>query len=168
MVNVVRVDRTGEYFADILALLGISEDEHARRSRQYRGALGMRESDEYSLIRYVQDEEGCIVLVALDGDKVVGCLKGRIRNAGRHMSFREYAHLSSVCVLPEHRKKQVAKKLVNAFKAWARKKGMSHCMLYVQNNNEGAIKAWSRMGFTTNLRRMHCKLETFLLSRRAD
>ena len=92
--------------------------------------------------------EGHLVLVAEEGDEIVGMAFGDLANHGR-------AHLNIVCVRPESRRQGVASSLVAEFAARALAAGSEHVTLDVDVTNEVGQLAWQRLGFTEFSKRLY-------------
>ena len=91
--------------------------------------------------------EGRLVLVAEDGDELVGFAFGDLTTHGR-------AHLNVACVRPEHRRQGVASALVAEFAARALAAGSEHVTLDVDVTNEVGQLVWQRLGFTEFSKRL--------------
>jgi len=96
--------------------------------------------------------EGRLVLLAEDGDRAVGYAFGEFQPG-------QFVHVNIVYVMPEHRRRGVAKALLAAFAARAREQGIEHMSLDVATANEGGRDAWRRLGFSEWARRLTVPLE---------
>lgn len=87
-----------------------------------------------------------LVLLARDGDKVVGHLVGRLSGPGSVHAVR-VADLESIHVYPAHRGRGVGDQLMAAFLAWAAEKGAQRAMVTAYAANVGAQRFYARYGF---------------------
>jgi ribosomal protein S18 acetylase RimI-like enzyme len=92
------------------------------------------------------DSDDNLVLLARDGDVVVGHLVGRLNGPGSVHPIR-VAELESIHVYPEHRGAGVGDRLVTAFFAWAADKGAQRASVTAYLANEGAQRFYARHGF---------------------
>jgi len=109
-------------------------------------------SDERRYLRAVQRHADAAVLVALDGDAVVGRLSVA---RDPHPASRHVADLG-LMVAESHRRRGIGRALLDACVAWARGAGISKLELHVFPWNEPAIALYDRFGFEREgLRRRH-------------
>lgn len=78
-------------------------------------------------------------LVASDTDTIVGYLVVFLR-AGR-------PEIDSVAVLPSHRRRNVAERMLRRIIAQLRRKGYSSVYLSVRTSNEPALRLYRKLGF---------------------
>jgi GNAT superfamily N-acetyltransferase len=87
-----------------------------------------------------------LVLLAWDGDEVVGHLAGRLSGPGSVHPVR-VADLESIHVYSSHRNRGVGEKFMTAFLAWAAKKGAQRVTVTAYAANHGAQRFYARHGF---------------------
>jgi ribosomal protein S18 acetylase RimI-like enzyme len=92
------------------------------------------------------DGDDNLVLLAREGDQVVGHLVGRLRGPGSVHPVR-VADLESIHVYPRHRNRGVGEQLMTAFLAWAAKKGAQRATVTAYAANNGAQRFYARHGF---------------------
>jgi GNAT superfamily N-acetyltransferase len=88
-----------------------------------------------------------VVLIARDGDAVVGHLVARLHGPGSVHPIR-VAELESIHVYPRHRGRGIGEQLLNGFLAWATDKGARRASVTAYAANEGARRFYDRHGFT--------------------
>jgi ribosomal protein S18 acetylase RimI-like enzyme len=88
-----------------------------------------------------------LVLLARDGDEVVGHLIARLGGPGSVHAIR-VADLESIHVYPAHRGRGVGEQLMTAFLAWAARKGAQRATVTAYAANDGAQRFYARRGFT--------------------
>lgn len=88
-----------------------------------------------------------LVLLARDGDKVVGHLIGRLGGPGSVHPIR-VADLESIHVYPAHRGHGVGEQLMATFLTWAAGKGAQRTTVTAYAANGGAQRFYVRHGFT--------------------
>jgi ribosomal protein S18 acetylase RimI-like enzyme len=87
-----------------------------------------------------------LVLLARDGDDVVGHLVGRLGGPGSLHPIR-IAELESIHVYPAHRGRGVGRHLMTAFLAWAAERGAQRVTVTAYAANDGAQRFYARYGF---------------------
>src|ERR1700744_750382 len=87
------------------------------------------------------------VIVAVEGDKIVGSGYARIEEARDYQKYTQFAYLGCMYVPPDYRGKGVNNLVLEALKAWCRLKGITELRLEVYTYNEPAIKAYQKAGF---------------------
>jgi GNAT superfamily N-acetyltransferase len=90
--------------------------------------------------------EDNLVLLARDGDGVVGHLVGRLHR-GNSLHPVRVAELESIHVYPAHRGRGVGSGLVAAFREWATGRGAVRALVTAYAANEGALRFYVRHGF---------------------
>ncbi len=88
----------------------------------------------------------CLVLVARDGDDVVGHLIGHLSGPGR-VNLLRIAELESIHVYPAHRGRDIGEQLITTFLAWAAEKGAARATVTAYAANDGAQRFYARHGF---------------------
>lgn len=87
-----------------------------------------------------------LVLLARDGDEVVGHLVGRFSGPGSVHAIR-VADLESIHVYPAHRGRGVGEQLIRAFLVWAAERGAQRATVTAYAANDGARRFYARHGF---------------------
>ena len=89
-----------------------------------------------------------LVLLASDGDEVVGHLVGRLSGPGSVHPIR-VADLESIHVYPAHRGRGVGEQLIRAFLMWAAENRAQRATVTAYAANDGAQRFYARHGFAT-------------------
>jgi RimJ/RimL family protein N-acetyltransferase len=105
----------------------------------------------YYDIQKMMDAETVELLVAeLNGD-LVGCGYARIENAKPYLQHSQHAYLGFMYVHPAHRGKGINLKIMDALGLWCKSKNIHELRLDVYYNNEAAIRAYEKAGFTKHM-----------------
>lgn len=88
------------------------------------------------------------VIVAVDGDLIVGSGYAKTIIASEYISPRKQAFLGFMYVRPEYRGRGINKLVMDDLLDWARTQGHSEVRLTVYAENAGAIRAYEKAGFT--------------------
>ena len=92
------------------------------------------------------NDDDSLVLIARDGDAVIGHLVGRLSGPGTVHPIR-VAELESIHVYPQHRGGGIGEQMVNAFLAWAAERGAQRASVTAYAANEAAQRFYTRHGF---------------------
>ncbi|MEP7256104.1 MAG: GNAT family N-acetyltransferase [Ferruginibacter sp.] len=91
-----------------------------------------------------------IVVAELDGE-VIGSGYARIENAKPYLQHLQHAYLGFMYVVPAHRGKGINKMIIDALAAWSVTQNITELRLDVYQENEAAIKAYEKTGFTKHM-----------------
>ena len=98
------------------------------------------------------------LVVAATEKKIIGSGYARIENAKPYLKHRQHGYLGFMYVLPDYRGKGVNKKIITALAKWCASKNITELRLDVYQNNEAAIKAYEKTGFTKHMIEMRMEL----------
>ncbi|MGH8876576.1 MAG: GNAT family N-acetyltransferase [Stackebrandtia sp.] len=87
-----------------------------------------------------------LLLVAVQGDHVVGALSGSVTEPSAIRPVR-VASLVSMFVRPQYRSDGVGAQLVDAFRRWARRQSADRLSVTAYASNRGALRFYRRQGF---------------------
>ncbi|MFT5839341.1 MAG: GNAT superfamily N-acetyltransferase [Flavobacteriales bacterium] len=97
------------------------------------------------------DSDSSSVIVAEDGDVIVGSGYARIRESKAHLTHDLHAYLGFMYVASTHRGQGINKLVIQALISWGKKNGMQDFYLEAYADNNSAIKAYEKLGFKTSL-----------------
>jgi GNAT superfamily N-acetyltransferase len=87
------------------------------------------------------------VMVAEFNNEIVGSGYARIKDSEIYLKHRKHGYLGLMYVVPEHRRKGVNQKIIEALKQWCAAQDVYELRLEVYNDNLPAIKAYEKVGF---------------------
>jgi GNAT superfamily N-acetyltransferase len=99
------------------------------------------------------------VVVALDGDKIIGSGYARIETAKDYLQHAQHSYLGFMYVDPAYRGKGINNLIIDALKAWSLSRGIYELRLHVYNDNAPAIRAYKKAGFEKHLLEMRIGLK---------
>jgi ribosomal protein S18 acetylase RimI-like enzyme len=105
----------------------------------------------YYDIAYMIDAMHIEVVVAESGGEIVGSGYALIQDAKIYYKHQKYAYLGFMYVKPEYRGKGVNKKVIEALEAWSLSHNITEIRLEVYTDNQPAIRAYEKTGFSKNL-----------------
>ncbi len=94
----------------------------------------------------IESKKAC-VLVAKEGNKIVGYLVGRIIEKNKLRKVNKQAKLDSMFVLKEFRSNGIGEMLLKRFIAWAEEKRIENLRVGFFTNNKKAEKFYKKHGF---------------------
>lgn len=97
-------------------------------------------------------DEGRYVLVAEEGDALVGTASGSI-------DVHRTGRVHHIYVRPEARRRGVSKELLRELARFFREQGAEHVTLGVDTTNEGGRAVWQRLGFSEYARELTAPLD---------
>lgn len=99
-----------------------------------------------------------MAVAEVDGN-IIASGYARIQEAKSYSKFEKYAFLGFMFVDPKYRGQGLNKKIIDHLKAWIRSKDIDELRLEVYVENEGAIRAYEKIGFSTLLYEMRMNLK---------
>jgi RimJ/RimL family protein N-acetyltransferase len=105
----------------------------------------------YYDIQKMMNAETVEFLVAELNGELVGCGYARIENAKPYLFHSQHAYLGFMYVSPAHRGKGINLIIIDALTLWCKSKNIHELRLDVYYNNEAAIRAYEKAGFTKHM-----------------
>jgi GNAT superfamily N-acetyltransferase len=91
------------------------------------------------------------VLVAELNSELIGSGYARIETSKVYLKHPKHAYLGFMYVKPEHRGKGVNKIILAGLENWSKQQGITELRLDVYDENEPAVKAYEKAGFSKHL-----------------
>lgn len=113
----------------------------------------------YDLAAYVRAED-TEVLVAEQDDELIGSGYIQIREGKPYLKYGRFGYVGFVFVRPEHRGKGVVSLIMSGLTDWAKSKGISEIRLDVYSDNDSAIRAYEKAGFSKLLTEMRVNISS--------
>lgn len=104
----------------------------------------------YDLMGMINAPDVELLVAELDGT-LIGSGYARIEAAKHYLKHPIHAYLGFMWVEPEHRGMGVNQQIIDALAAWARSRNSNELRLDVYHENERAIKAYEKAGFSKNM-----------------
>jgi GNAT superfamily N-acetyltransferase len=113
----------------------------------------------YDLEMFITSPDAELLVAELDGE-LVGSGYARIKQSEKvYFDFDRFAYLGFMYVSPQHRGKGINKLIIDRLKEWAKTKGLTELRLQVYAGNEGAVRAYEKVGFGKHMVEMRMGLE---------
>jgi len=116
------------------------------------GAVQGFEKEE--LRRLMKSEDG-LVLVALDGERVIGYSLSEIKNPPKGLKRDEYGYVHHMAITTSCRHKGIGEQMLDEIIKWFHTKHVDRIELEVTTKNHNAYSFWEKHGFTDYIRTLY-------------
>jgi ribosomal protein S18 acetylase RimI-like enzyme len=99
-----------------------------------------------------------LVLVALDGDEVIGYSISEIKDPPPGPIRPVYGYIHHVAVTEKYRRSGVGEKMFNEILKWFKSKGMDRIELDITSKNYVSSSFWTKMGFEEYTRTLYLEI----------
>lgn len=113
----------------------------------------------YDPLDFIKDENATLI-VAQDGDQIVGCGAGRIAPNKPYYRYDRCLYLAMMYVAQSHRGQGINGVIMETLIEWGKAKGVTNAKLTVYPGNPSAIRAYEKLGFETALLEMRLRPKT--------
>ncbi|MGB5006376.1 MAG: GNAT family N-acetyltransferase [Ferruginibacter sp.] len=141
---------------DVATLL-VFEQGVINTERPFDPTLRTTATHYYDIEKMITAPEVELVVAELDNE-LIGCGYARIEDAKPYLLHAQHAYLGFMYVVPQHRGKSVNKMVIDALSAWSASQHIIELRLDVYHQNESAIKAYEKCGFTRHMINMRMGL----------
>ncbi|HEX8333214.1 MAG TPA: GNAT family N-acetyltransferase [Segetibacter sp.] len=100
------------------------------------------------------------LLVAVVNGELVGSGYARIESSKPYLQHNKHAYLGFMYVEPAHRGKGINALIIEALENWISSQQLHEVRLDVYHQNESAIKAYEKAGFSKHMIEMRKKIKT--------
>ena len=125
--------------------------------RPFNPSLKPLNATYYDLPDLISDDDSYLLLVEDDG-QIQGTGYAQIRQSKKSLVHSEHAYLGFMYVSPEYRGRGINQKIIDQLIAWSSAKGINDHYLEVYSQNESAIAAYRKAGFSPCLMEMKLSL----------
>ncbi|MDN3583879.1 GNAT family N-acetyltransferase [Mucilaginibacter flavus] len=113
----------------------------------------------YDLEMFITSPDVELLVAELDGE-LVGSGYARIKQSEKvYFNFERFAYLGFMFVSPQHRGKGINKLIIDKLKEWTKEQGLQELRLQVYADNEGAVRAYEKVGFNKHMIEMRMGVE---------
>ena len=107
----------------------------------------------------INDPESQLVLVAAEGDRLIGFLEVSIRHFAEDCETDNVGYLEGWYVEPDFRRTGIGRGLVASAEAWARGSGCVEMASDAELGNEESLTAHTQLGYVETSRLIHFRKE---------
>lgn len=104
----------------------------------------------YDIEKMIAANDVELIVAELDGELIASGY-ARIENAKPYLQHAQHAYLGFMYVVPEQRGKGINKMIIDTLTAWSASRKITELRLDVYHQNEAAIRAYERVGFTRHM-----------------
>jgi ribosomal protein S18 acetylase RimI-like enzyme len=112
----------------------------------------------YDLGNLLADNKSHLLVAEVCG-RVVGSGYAQIRASKQSLNHAVHSYLGFMYVVPECRGRGVNKSILEKLIKWSKSHGITDCYLDVYSENEGAIRAYEKVGFKKSMIEMKLNLQ---------
>ncbi|HVW97904.1 MAG TPA: GNAT family N-acetyltransferase [Mucilaginibacter sp.] len=107
----------------------------------------------YDLEKLIADPEVQVLVAEIAGE-LIGSGYARITVSKDYLKHDRHCYLGFMYVRPEYRGKGINSRILHALKEWTLAQGITELRLEVYKENQPAVNAYEKAGFTPNLLEM--------------
>lgn len=126
--------------------------------RPFDTTLKTEDTRYYDLKEMIMASHIQLMVAELNG-KIIGSGYARIERSKPYLKHSNHAYLGFMYVEPAHRGKGVNKLIIEALEQWIILQGIKEIRLDVYYENEAALKAYRKIGFTKHMIQMRKGLD---------
>ena len=141
---------------DQAALLCL-EQKVVEAERPYNDTIKSENAIYYDLINLVNDAAS-LLIIAEYKDQIIGTGYAQIRESKKSLRHTKHSYLGFMYVDPEYRGLGINKLIMDNLIDWSKEQGVFDLYLDVYNENDSAIRAYEKVGFTKSLIEMKINL----------
>ena len=118
--------------------------------RPFDKSLKNGEITYYNLEKLITDENAQLVVAEHNGE-LIGSGYALLKKSKPFEKYDYYSYLGFMFVDPKYRRKGINKKIIDSLIDWSKSKGIIEIRLDVFDQNESALNAYEKIGFSKTL-----------------
>jgi len=140
-----------------IALLQEFEQGVISAERPFDDTFKSEKINYYDLDSLISDENVELVVAEIDG-QLVASGYAKIIKTKAYIKYPFYSYLGFMYVVPDYRGKGINQMIINALAKWSQEQGLNNMHLDVFADNEAAVRAYKKSGFSHYLLEMRVEL----------
>ena len=112
----------------------------------------------YDLKEYIEADYASVYVVEHQ-QRVISSGYALRKVARSYLDHENYAHLGFMYTVPDYRGKGINRLIIQALQNWARAHDLAEVRLTVYDENEGAIKAYEKVGMEKHIIQMRMRIK---------
>ena len=133
------------------------EQKVVEAERPFNSSIKSESASYYDIESLIENPNSCL-LVAEIAEQIIATGYAQIRDSKRSLNHEQHAYLGFMYVAPEHRGQGLNQQLIDELITWCKSEGIFDFYLDVYLENESAVKAYEKAGFTPTLLEMKLNL----------
>jgi ribosomal protein S18 acetylase RimI-like enzyme len=142
----IRSLREDDGVEDLITLSRIFFNEYQIHHKEFFKIDNLSDGDILGYFSKIRNKENGEVIVALDGDRIVGYITVYVRVQSDHWEVKKIGVISGLMVHPAYRRMGIATQLLAAAENIFKRGSVKHFTVYTAVNNQGAIKFYEKCG----------------------
>lgn len=141
-----------------LEVLLYFEQELIKAERPFDPTIKKDPVSYYDIESFILDDEVDVVVAECNG-KVVSSGYVYAKSARDYLDHKEYAYMGFMYTVPEYRGRGINKRIIERLKTWALSRDLTEMRLTVYSDNQPAIRAYEKVGFSNHLVEMRMRAD---------
>ncbi|MCL1065592.1 GNAT family N-acetyltransferase [Shewanella olleyana] len=141
---------------DIDLLKGL-EQQVVQAERPFNSSIKSENAYYYDLESLLTDDQSYILVGEIEG-RIIATGYVQIRSSKRSLNHDKHGYLGFMYVAPEHRGHGINQLLIDKLVQWSKQRLVNDFYLDVYDDNEAAIRAYKKLGFSKTLVEMKLNL----------
>ena len=141
---------------DKAALLGL-EQNVIEAERPYNLTIKAKNASYYDLDKLLTDHNSHLMVAEINDD-IVGSGYAQIRDSKKSLKHTRHSYLGFMYIAPEYRGQGINKIIIENLITWSKEQGIYDFYLDVYDDNDAAIRAYEKVGFSKSLVEMKINL----------
>jgi len=113
---------------------------------------------EEELVRRLMKSPDGLVLVALDGEQVIGYSLSEIEEPPKGLKRDKYGYVHNIAVTAGYRRRGVAEKMLGEIIKWFQSRNIERVELEITTKNQVASSFWGKQGFAEYMRKLYRRI----------
>ncbi|WP_040521876.1 GNAT family N-acetyltransferase [Aliiglaciecola lipolytica] len=144
--------------ADKIELLEL-EQRQIDAERPFNTAIKQQDAIYYDLNTLLSSAKSYVAVAEIE-NKIIGIGYAQIRDSKQAFVHDQHIYLGFMYVAPEYRGRRINKLIIETLVSWGKEKGISDFYLDVYSENDAAINAYKKAGFTESIIEMKLSLSS--------
>lgn len=144
----IRTLRVDDGFDDLISLSRTFFTEYEGHHKDFFKIADLKDEFILRYITGIQDNPNGDVIIALDGDRIVGYITFYIKTQSEHWRINKVGNISGLMVHPAYRRMGIASRMLSKAKQYFQKKAVMYFTVFTAVNNRDAITFYERNGLS--------------------
>ncbi len=140
----IRSLRKDDKFDDLISLSRAFFAEYEAHHTDFFTIDDLRDEDILSYFSHLQDNENGDVIIALDGDRIVGYITIYVKTQPDYWHIKKVGDISGLMVHPAYRRFGVASRLLTIAREYFMRASVKYFTVYTAANNRDAITFYEK------------------------
>jgi ribosomal protein S18 acetylase RimI-like enzyme len=148
MMIEIRSLRKDDGFDDLILLSHAFFAEYEAHHKDFFKIDDLKDEDIISYFTHCRDNQDGDVIIALDGNRVVGYITIYVKTQADYWHIKKVGYISGLMVHPAHRRMGIASRLLAKAVAYFKEASVKYFTVYTAVNNTDAVTFYERNGLS--------------------